>query len=134
MKVKRGDLYWVNLDKVINTEDENSKHIQSGFRPCCVTQNNIGNKYSPTVTLCPCTSKLDKRNLPTHMIITKEQYGEDMLEMDTTICTESEITVNKDWLKTNCSYILTLNDLDQRRLSKCMIVSKGIKIEDILYN
>lgn len=56
----RGEIYYANLDPVFGSE-------QSGFRPVLIIQNDIGNRYSPTVIVAPITSKPDvKAKLPTH--------------------------------------------------------------------
>lgn len=56
----RGEIYYANLDPVFGSE-------QSGFRPVLIIQNDIGNRYSPTVIVAPVTSKPDvKTKLPTH--------------------------------------------------------------------
>ena len=61
--IKKGDIYYANLDPIIGSE-------QNGTRPVVVVQNNLGNKYSPTVLIAPSTSKSKKKNyLPTHIEI-----------------------------------------------------------------
>lgn len=60
MQIKRGDMYYADLSPVIGSE-------QGGIRPVLVIQNNIGNKYSPTVIVSAITSKLGKSKLPTHI-------------------------------------------------------------------
>lgn len=64
-EIEKGDIYYASLDPIIGSE-------QSGNRPVVVVQNNIGNKYSPTVLIAPITSKVNsKPNLPTHIFIKK---------------------------------------------------------------
>ena len=58
--VKRGEIYMADLSPVVGSE-------QGGLRPVLIIQNNVGNKYSPTVIVTAITSKLDKANLPTHI-------------------------------------------------------------------
>ena len=60
MQIKRGDMYYADLSPVIGSE-------QGGIRPVLVIQNNIGNKYSPTVIVSAITSRLGKSKLPTHI-------------------------------------------------------------------
>ncbi len=60
MDVKRGEIYVADLSPVVGSE-------QGGFRPVLILQNNIGNKYSPTVIVAAITSKLEKPYLPTHV-------------------------------------------------------------------
>ena len=47
---------------------------QGGVRPVLVIQNNVGNRFSPTVIVSAITSRLDKAKLPTHIELPSEQY------------------------------------------------------------
>lgn len=58
--VKRGELYYADLSPVVGSE-------QGGIRPILIVQNDIGNKYSPTVIAAAVTSRLGKTRLPTHI-------------------------------------------------------------------
>ena len=60
MIVKRGDIFYADLSPVVGSE-------QGGIRPVLVVQNDVGNKYSPTVIAAAITSKINKANLPTHI-------------------------------------------------------------------
>ena len=61
--IKRGDIYLADLGEGVGSE-------QNGVRPVLVIQNNVGNKYSPTITVLPITTKIHKsKGLPTHVII-----------------------------------------------------------------
>ncbi len=60
MKIEFGDIFYAILSPSVGCE-------QDGFRPVLVIQNNKGNKYSPTTIVVPITSKVDKRDLPTHV-------------------------------------------------------------------
>ena len=66
--IKRGELYYADLSPVVGSE-------QGGIRPVLVVQNDVGNKYSPTVIAAAVTSKLDKARLPTHIELSKESFG-----------------------------------------------------------
>ena len=68
MEIKRGELYYADLSPVVGSE-------QGGVRPVLVVQNDIGNKYSPTVIACAVTSRLNKAKLPTHIELSAEKYG-----------------------------------------------------------
>ena len=59
-QIKRGDIYYAELNPVIGSE-------QGAYRPVLVVQNNVGNKYSPTVIITPITAKLNKNPIPTHV-------------------------------------------------------------------
>ncbi|MCI7238986.1 MAG: type II toxin-antitoxin system PemK/MazF family toxin [Anaerococcus sp.] len=68
MKIKRGDLFYADLSPVVGSE-------QGGVRPVIIVQNNIGNKYSPTIIIAPITSQLNKAKLPTHVKLKGNEYG-----------------------------------------------------------
>ncbi len=68
MKIKRGDLFYADLSPVVGSE-------QGGVRPVIIVQNNVGNKYSPTIIIAPITSQLNKAKLPTHVKIRGSEFG-----------------------------------------------------------
>ena len=68
MIVRRGDLYYADLSPVVGSE-------QGGVRPVIVVQNDIGNKYSPTIIVAPVTSQMNKAKLPTHVKLKGNKYG-----------------------------------------------------------
>lgn len=68
-QVKRGDIYWVDFGVTKGSE-------QGGIRPSVVIQNDVGNKFSPTVIVCPISSEIKKKELPTHVLISDYyKYG-----------------------------------------------------------
>ena len=67
MIVKRGDIYYADLRPVIGSE-------QGGVRPVLIIQNDMGNRYSPTVICAAITSQLHKAKLPTHVEIDARRY------------------------------------------------------------
>ena len=66
--VKRGDIYYADLSPVVGSE-------QGGIRPVLIIQNDIGNKYSPTVIAAAITSQINKAKMPTHIELTAKDYG-----------------------------------------------------------
>ena len=74
MVVKRGDMFYADLSPVIGSE-------QGGIRPVVIIQNDMGNKYSPTVIAAAITSQTGKNKLPTHIALdsrkewTKSKFG-----------------------------------------------------------
>ena len=65
--INKGDIYYASLDPIVGSE-------QNGTRPVVIIQNDIGNKYSPTVLVAPLTSKIkSKPNLPTHVLVKSER-------------------------------------------------------------
>ena len=89
MEVKRGDIYYADLSPVVGSE-------QGGLRPVLIVQNDVGNKYSPTVIAAAITSKLDKTKLPTHIDVNGSKAG---LARDSVILLEQMRTLDKRRLK-----------------------------------
>lgn len=87
--IKRGELYYADLSPNFGSE-------QGGVRPVLVVQNDVGNKYSPTVIAAAITSRLDKARLPTHIEISAVDYG---LTKDSVILLEQIRTIDKRRLK-----------------------------------
>jgi mRNA interferase MazF len=87
--IKRGDLYYADLSPVIGSE-------QGGVRPVLIVQNDVGNKYSPTVIVSAITSQINKAKLPTHVEISFNEYG---LNKDSVILLEQIRTIDKKRLR-----------------------------------
>ena len=88
MVIKRGDMYYADLSPVIGSE-------QGGIRPVLIIQNNVGNKYSPTVIAAAITSQTNKSRLPTHINIDSSDFG---LMKNSVILTEQIRTIDKSRL------------------------------------
>lgn len=95
MIVKRGDIYYANLSPVVGSE-------QGGHRPVLVIQNDVGNKYSPTVIVGAITSQISKAKLPTHVEVSAKQYN---LEKDSVILLEQLRTIDKRRLKEKVTHL-----------------------------
>ena len=89
LDIKRGDLYYADLSPVVGSE-------QGGVRPVLIIQNDIGNKYSPTVIVAAITSQINKAKLPTHIEISANEYG---LNKDSVILLEQIRTIDKKRLR-----------------------------------
>ena len=89
MDIKRGELYYADLSPVLGSE-------QGGVRPVLVVQNDVGNKFSPTVIAAAITSQLDKAKLPTHITLPAEKYG---LPKNSVVLLEQIRTLDKRRLK-----------------------------------
>ncbi|CEI71624.1 MULTISPECIES: type II toxin-antitoxin system PemK/MazF family toxin [Romboutsia] len=89
LDIKRGDLYYADLSPVVGSE-------QGGVRPVLIIQNDIGNKYSPTVIIAAITSQINKAKLPTHIEISANEYG---LNKDSVILLEQIRTIDKKRLR-----------------------------------
>lgn len=87
--IKRGELYYADLSPVVGSE-------QGGVRPVLVVQNDVGNKFSPTVIAAAVTSKINKAKLPTHIELPSNEYG---LNKDSVILLEQIRTLDKRRLK-----------------------------------
>ena len=94
---KRGEVYFVALP--IQHEDSS---IQAGIRPAIIVQNNIGNKFSPTVIVVPLTSVIKNENQPTHVIIPKS-VG---LEKTSMVLAEQFVTINKFDIRSELKCVL----------------------------
>ena len=89
LDIKRGYLYYADLSPVVGSE-------QGGVRPVLIIQNEIGNKYSPTVIVAAITSQINKAKLPTHIEISAHEYG---LNKDSVILLEQIRTIDKKRLR-----------------------------------
>ena len=89
MIVKRGDIYYADLSPVVGSE-------QGGIRPVLIVQNDIGNKYSPTIICAAITSQINKAKLPTHIEIEASKYR---LVKDSVILLEQIRTIDKKRLR-----------------------------------
>ncbi|MDE6504320.1 MAG: type II toxin-antitoxin system PemK/MazF family toxin [Clostridia bacterium] len=111
MTIKRGELYYADLSPVVGSE-------QGGIRPVLVVQNDVGNKYSPTVIAAAVTSKINKAKLPTHIEL-PSSYG---LVRDSVILLEQIRTLDKRRLKER---IGELNESTMSKVDKAILISLG---------
>ncbi len=113
MIVKRGDIYYADLSPVIGSE-------QGGVRPVIIVQNDVGNKYSPTVIAAAITSQINKAKLPTHIEISAKDYG---LTKDSVILLEQIRTIDKKRLKEKIGHL----DYDlMEKVNEALGISFGI--------
>ena len=113
MIVKRGDIYYANLSPVVGSE-------QGGHRPVLVIQNDVGNKYSPTVIVAAITSQISKAKLPTHVEVNAKQYN---LEKDSVVLLEQLRTIDKRRLKEKVTH---LSDEIMTRVDEAIRISVGL--------
>lgn len=95
MIIRRGDMYYADLSPVVGSE-------QGGIRPVLIVQNDIGNKYSPTVIAAAITSQINKAKLPTHIEISAQEYG---LQRDSVILLEQIRTIDKKRLREKIGHL-----------------------------
>lgn len=113
MIVKKGDLFFADLSPVVGSE-------QGGVRPVLVVQNDVGNKYSPTIIVAAVTSQTGKAKLPTHVQLNATQGG---LSKDSVVLLEQLRTIDKQRLKER---IGALNENQIPDVEKALSVSLGI--------
>ena len=110
MIVKRGDLFYADLSPVVGSE-------QGGIRPVLVVQNDVGNKYSPTIIAAAVTSQINKAKMPTHIEISAETYG---LVKDSVILAEQIRTIDKKRLKDKVCH---LDDFIMEQVNEALKIS-----------
>jgi len=111
--VRRGEIYYADLSPVVGSE-------QGGVRPVLIVQNDIGNKYSPTVIVAAITSQINKAKLPTHIEISATEYG---LPKDSVILLEQIRTIDKKRLKDKIGY---LSPEMMKRVDEALQISFGL--------
>lgn len=122
MEIKRGDILLAILNPSIGSE-------QGGKRPVVVIQNNIGNKYSPTVIVAPITSNLNKTKLPTHVEI--KNYSECGLDKESIILLEQIDTIDKSRIIKKISKV---DDLTLMKINEAIFISLDLPLEGIKNN
>ena len=118
MTVKRGDIYYADLSPVVGSE-------HGGIRPVLIVQNDVGNKFSPTVIAAAITSQRYKTNLPTHIRVNADGCG---LAKDSIVLLEQVRTLDKKRLKEKMG---TLDGDDMGRVNRALSVSLGIDAAEV---
>ena len=113
MNIKRGDIYYADLSPVVGSE-------QGGLRPVLIVQNDIGNRYSPTVIAAAITSRMGKTRLPTHIDIYASEVG---LTKDSVILLEQIRTLDKRRLREKMGH---LDGAVMERVNTAISVSFGL--------
>lgn len=113
MIVHRGEIYYADLSPVVGSE-------QGGVRPVLIVQNDVGNKFSPTVIAAAITSQHDKANLPTHIEVNAENTG---LIKDSVVLLEQVRTIDKHRLKEKMG---RLDPGSMRRVNEALSISFGL--------
>lgn len=114
MDIRRGDIYYADLSPVVGSE-------QGGVRPVLIVQNNVGNKFSPTVIAAAITSQKDKSNLPTHIELNAGNTG---LMKDSIVLLEQVRTIDKHRLKEKMG---ALDNHSMTKVNKAINVSLGLE-------
>lgn len=111
--VKRGEIFYADLSPVIGSE-------QGGIRPVIIIQNDIGNRYSPTVIVAAITSQINKAKLPIHVEISSEEYG---LNRDSVVLLEQIRTLDKRRLKEKIGH---MTEADMKKVNKALSISLNL--------
>ena len=112
--VKRGEIFYADLSPVIGSD-------QGGIRPVIIIQNDIGNRYSPTVIIAAITSQINKAKLPIHVEISSEEYG---LNRDSVVLLEQIRTLDKRRLKEKIGH---MTEKDMKKVDKALAISLSLK-------
>ena len=115
MVVKRGDMFYADLSPVVGSE-------QGGIRPVLIIQNNLGNKYSPTVIAAAITSQTNKNKLPTHIELGENTSG---LKSNSVVLTEQIRTIDKSKQKEKIGHINDSRIINQ--VNNALGVSFGLE-------
>jgi len=114
IKISRGDLFYADLSPVVGSE-------QGGFRPILIIQNDVGNRYSPTVVVAAITSQVDtKKPLPTHITLDTK-----LLAKNSIVLLEQIRTIDKSRLG---KYIGNLDEKYMKGIDRALSISVGIEI------
>ena len=114
LNVKRGDIFYADLSPVVGSE-------QGGIRPVIIIQNDIGNRYSPTVIVAAITSQINKAKLPTHVEISSEEYR---LNRDSVVLLEQIRTLDKKRLKEKIGH---MTEEDMKKVNKSLLISLNLQ-------
>ena len=114
MTIKRGDMFYADLSPVVGSE-------QGGVRPVLIIQNDMGNKYSPTVIAAAITSQTNKTKLPTHIELDENTEG---LKSNSVILTEQIRTIDKSRLKERIGHIDDIEVIN--KINNALGVSFGL--------
>ncbi|HOJ76929.1 MAG TPA: type II toxin-antitoxin system PemK/MazF family toxin [Bacillota bacterium] len=114
MLIRRGDIYYANLNPVVGSE-------QGGQRPVLIIQNDVGNTYSPTTIVAAITSRIKRAKLPTHIEVSAARYR---LEKDSVILLEQLRTIDKQRLKEKIDH---LDEEIMDKVNQALEISIGLK-------
>lgn len=113
MNIRRGDIYYADLSPVVGSE-------QGGVRPVLIVQNDVGNRFSPTVIAAAITSQQSKANLPTHIKLDTDNTG---LSKNSIVLLEQIRTIDKHRLKERMG---RLDNAAMEQIDEALSVSFGL--------
>jgi len=114
--VRRGEIYYADLSPVVGSE-------QGGMRPVLIVQNDVGNRYSPTVIAAAITSQQNKARLPTHIEIEARTYG---LSKNSVVLLEQMRTLDKRRLRERMG---CLDEKAMQRVDGAIAISLGLRAD-----
>lgn len=114
MSIKRGDIFYADLSPVVGSE-------QGGIRPVLIVQNDVGNRYSPTVIAAAITSRQSKADLPTHIPISSCACG---LSRDSVVLLEQIRTIDKQRLKERMGAV---DESSMNKVDNAISISFGLQ-------
>lgn len=117
MNIRRGDIYYADLSPVVGSE-------QGGIRPVLIVQNNVGNRFSPTVIAAAITSQRGKAHLPTHIMLDANRTG---LAKDSVVLLEQVRTIDKHRLKERMG---RLDNIAMTQVDQALSISFGLGAEE----
>ncbi|WP_459129543.1 type II toxin-antitoxin system PemK/MazF family toxin [Guggenheimella bovis] len=116
-QILRGDIFLADLSTGVGSE-------QQGRRPVLILQNNMGNRFAPTVIIAPITARMEKTDLPTHVLIREEVSG---LERDSFVLLEQLRAIDKSRLLRK---IGSLNKVNLMETERATLISLGLLKEE----
>ncbi|MBE6831784.1 MULTISPECIES: type II toxin-antitoxin system PemK/MazF family toxin [Eubacteriales] len=117
MNIRRGDIYYADLSPVVGSE-------QGGVRPVLIVQNDVGNRFSPTVIAAAITSQRAKANLPTHIMLNAQTTG---LAKDSVVLLEQVRTIDKHRLKERMG---RLDNTAMTQVNQALSISFGLDLDE----
>ena len=114
--VRRGEIYYADLSPVVGSE-------QGGMRQVLIVQNDVGNRYSPTVIAAAITSQQNKARLPTHIEIEARTYG---LSKNSVVLLEQMRTLDKRRLRERMG---CLDEKAMQRVDGAIAISLGLRAD-----
>lgn len=117
VNIRRGDIYYADLSPVVGSE-------QGGVRPVLIVQNDVGNRFSPTVIAAAITSQRAKANLPTHIMLNAQATG---LAKDSVVLLEQVRTIDKHRLKERMG---RLDNMSMTQVDQALSISFGLDPEE----
>ncbi|MBS4534390.1 type II toxin-antitoxin system PemK/MazF family toxin [Clostridium sp. D2Q-14] len=115
--IRRGDIFYADLSPVVDCE-------QGGVRPVLILQNNIGNRYSPTVIAAAITGQ-SKKGLPTHV----EIGCIEALQKNSVVLLEQIRTIDRIRL---LEYIGNVSRLRMLSVDRALAVSVGLTMTEVI--